>query len=113
MTRMSDLYASWIQVVVMGAAIRRHAAASRRFRSSSGTGRRADGARRRTTPGPDAASTCRLASRVAKSRAANRFMSDPSSTRNALILIIVGNLTVVFIGGVIVLARSIGGNTRH
>ncbi len=57
---------------------------------------------RADAPPPDEAASPAVASRVAKSRAANRFMSDPSSTRNALILIVVGNLTAVFIGGVVV-----------
>jgi voltage-gated potassium channel len=53
-------------------------------------------------PFPEAASISDKPRRVAKSRAVNRFMTDPSSTRNAVILIVVGNLTAVLIGGLIV-----------
>ena len=51
---------------------------------------------------PDPVATSAAPGRVPLRRAWNRFTTDPASTRNAVVVIIVANLTAVFIGGVAV-----------
>ena len=43
-----------------------------------------------------------MKSRTPIGRAWVRFVTDPASTRNAIVLIVVANLTIVVIGGVVV-----------
>ena len=64
------------------------------------------------TIGADGVATSRRrAASPALGRAVNRFMSDPSSTRNAVILIVAGNLTASS-SAACSCGSSIGGNPR-
>ena len=53
-------------------------------------------------PTHDGGSMSSLRGRTAVGRAYARFVTDPASTRNAIVLIVVANLTIVVIGGLIV-----------
>ena len=53
-------------------------------------------------PPGERATVTRVKQRTAVGRAWVRFVTDPSSTRNAIVLIVAANLTTVLIGGVLV-----------